>query len=177
MRKLHYFLMIGTVLCIFVAGLVFAQDDIKKHASCRYCGMDRAKFAHSRVYVEYDDGTTQGTCSLHCAAIDLAINIDKTPKAIRVGDYNTKHLIEAEKAFWVIDGKKMGVMTQRAKWAFEKKKDAEEFIRENGGKPAAFEEAMEAAYEDMYQDTKMVREMRRIKMREHRPQGLGHDSE
>jgi len=171
MKKSHY-LMIGTVLCIFMAGLAFAQDDIKKHASCRYCGMDREKFAHSRIYIEYDDGTTEGTCSLHCAAIDLAINIDKTPKTIWVGDYGTKRLIDVENAFWVIGGKKMGVMTKRAKWAFGKKESAEEFIRENGGKPAAFEEAMGAAYEDMYQDTKMVREMRkmkRMKIREDRP--------
>lgn len=164
--------MIGTVLCIFMAGLVFAQDDIKKHVSCRYCGMDREKFAHSRIYIEYDDGTTEGICSLHCAAIELATNIDKTPKTIWVGDYSTKHLIVAEKAFWVIGGKKKGVMTKRAKWAFEKKEDAAEFMRENGGKPVAFEEAMEAAYEDMYHDTKMVREMRKMKkmkMMENRP--------
>ncbi len=114
--------MIGMVLCILMAGLVFAQDDIKKHTACKYCGMDREKFAHSRIFIEYDDETTEGTCSLHCAAIDLALNIDKTPEAIRVGDYNTKNLIDTEKAFWIIGGSRRGVMTQRAKWAFEKKK-------------------------------------------------------
>lgn len=38
-----------------------------------------------------------------------------------VGDYNTKRLIDAEKAVWVIGGGKQGVMTKRAKWAFEKR--------------------------------------------------------
>ena len=133
--------------------------------------MDREKFAHSRIYIEYDDGTTEGTCSVHCAAIDLALNIDKTPKAIWVGDYNTKKLIDAEKAFWVIGGSKTGVMTKRAKWAFGKKEDAEKPISENGGNLAVFDEALKSAYEDMYQDTKMIREkrkMKKMKMQEHK---------
>jgi len=142
------------------AGGAFGQDDVTKHPSCSYCGMDRAKFAHSRVFIEYNDGSTFGACSIHCAAIDMAVHIDKSPKAIGVGDYGTKKLIDAEKAFWVIGGNKMGVMTKRAKWAFESKGDAEKFVKENGGQVADFEMAVKASYEDMYQDTKMIRERR-----------------
>jgi len=153
-------------LCFFLTGIVAAEDDIKQFPSCKYCGMDRAKFAHSRVLIEYDNGTAEGTCSLHCAAIDLALNIDKTPKALMVGDFNTKNLIDAEKAFWVIGGNKMGVMTKNAKWAFEKKTDADAYIKANGGKPATFEQAIKASYEDMYTDTKMIREKRKMKKME-----------
>jgi len=53
-------------------------------------------------------------------------------------------------------------MTRQAKWAFAKKEDAEKFIKESGGKPATFDEAMKAAYDDMYQDTKMIREKRKM---------------
>jgi hypothetical protein len=56
----------------------------------------------------------------------------------------------------------MGVMTKRAKWAFGDKKDAEAFVAAHGGKPASFEEAMEAAYADMYKDNKMIREKRKM---------------
>lgn len=143
-----------------------SQEDVKKHASCPYCGMDREKFAHSRMLIEYEDGSTSGTCSLHCAAIELTLNIDKTPRTIRAGDYNNKTLIDAEKAFWVIGGSKMGVMTKRAKWAFEKREEAEKFINEFGGKFSPFDEAIKAAYEDMYQDTKMIRERRKLKRME-----------
>lgn len=170
MKKL-YVSMVVMVFCLLVSGIAFAQDDIKKHPSCKSCGMDREKFAHSRIYIEYDDGSTEGTCSVHCAAIDLALNIDKTPKAIWVGDCNTKKLIDAEKAFWVIGGSKTGVMTKRAKWAFGKKEDAEKFISENGGNLAVFDEALKSAYEDMHQDTKMIREkrkMKKMKMQEHK---------
>jgi len=57
---------------------VFAQEDIKQSPSCKYCGMDRQKFDFSRMLIGYDDGTSTGVCSLHCAAVELATNIDKT---------------------------------------------------------------------------------------------------
>jgi copper chaperone NosL len=161
-RKVWYMLGIG--LCLMAAQPVFAQvqADIHKYTSCQYCGMDRGKFGYSRVLIEYDDGSIIATCSIHCAVVDLALNIDKTPKAILMGDYETKKLIDAENAVWVIGGNKMGVMTRRAKWAFEKKGDAEKFVSENGGTLVAFDEVMKAAYEDMYQDTKMIREKRKM---------------
>ena len=165
----RYFVFGVIAVCfLLTTGAALAQDDIKKHPSCKYCGMDREKFAFSRMFTEYDDGATEGTCSIHCAAIDLILNIDKAPKALRVGDYNTKNLIDAEKAFWIIGGSKMGVMTKRAKWAFENKGDAEKFLKENGGKLASFDEAIKATYDDIHQDTKMIREKRKtMKMPKH----------
>ena len=164
-------LLILAVTFVLFTGTFFeaqAQEDIQKQASCKYCGMDRAKFAYSRMLVTYDDGSQLGTCSIHCLAVDLALNIDKIPKTLEVGDYNTKTLIDAEKAFWVIGGNKPGVMTKRAKWAFGKKSDAEAFVKAEGGKVATFEEAMKATYEDMYSDTKMIREKRKMR-KMHKP--------
>lgn len=151
------------------ATLVMAQvaQDIQTYPSCKYCGMDRGQFAHSRVLIDYDDGTSLGACSIHCAAIDLALHIDKTPRSILVGDYNSRDLIDAETAAWVLGGNKPGVMTKRAKWAFARKEDAEKYVKENGGVPATFDQVMKAAYEDMYEDTKMIREKRKAK-RAHR---------
>jgi len=155
---------------LFIAGVAFGHEDCQTQPKCKYCGMDREKFDFSRMLVEYDDGTMLGTCSIHCLAVDLALNIDKTPRSIQVGDYNTKTLIDAEKAFWVVGGNKPGVMTKQAKWAFEKKEDAEKYIQENGGSLASFDDAMKATYEGMYADTKMIREKRKaMKM-----QGAGH---
>ena len=139
-----------------------AQDDIQKVQACKYCGMDREKFAHSRMMIEYEDGTSVGTCSIHCAALDLALSIDKTPKSLMVGDYDTKKLINAETAHWVIGGGKMGVMTKRAKWAFETKEDADKFIKENGGEPATFDQVMKASFDDMYADSQMIRDKRKM---------------
>lgn len=54
-------------------------------------------------------------------------------------------------------------MTKQAKWAFEKKENAEKFILENSGTLANFDEAMKATYQSMYEDTKVIREKRKIK--------------
>jgi len=149
------------VLMTFVS-LAFAAQDQTEHPACKYCGMDRNTFAHSRVYIKYDDNSTMGTCSLHCAAMDMALNIDKAPVSIQVGDFNTKELIDAEKAFWVIGGSKMGVMTKRAKWAFGTKEAADAFVKEFGGQLAGFDQAIKASFEDMNDDVKMIREKRKM---------------
>ncbi len=152
------------VMFFFSLTAIFAQeDDTTKYSTCKYCGMDRKIFAHTRMLVTYGGGDQVGTCSIHCMAVDLAINIDKSPTSIQVGDFNTKKLIDAEEAVWVIGGNKPGVMTKRAKWAFERKSDAEAFVQGNGGTIASFDEAMKTAYEDMYSDTKMIREKRKMK--------------
>jgi len=159
--------------CLLTGGALWALDnDAKEIPACKYCGMNREMFAHSRMLIEYDDGAIAGTCSLHCVSVDLALNMDKTPKLIQVGDYNNKGLINAETAAWVIGGSKPGVMTKNAKWAFANKDDAEKFQRENGGRIATFDEALEAAYKDLADDTKMIRErrkMRNVKMMEKKP--------
>jgi nitrous oxide reductase accessory protein NosL len=159
-------IMVLAVVFLATAITAFAQDDIKQSPSCKYCGMDREMFSHSRMHIEYEDGTSVGTCSLHCATIELALSIDMTPKAVRVADYSSKKLIDAEKAAWVIGGGKPGVMSKRAKWAFENKADADAFMKENGGAIASFDEAIKMAYEDMYQDTKMIREKRKMKKKD-----------
>ena len=162
-------------VCLVFVGLTYAEqtkEDLAVHKACRYCGMDRGTYNFSRMLVEYDDGTSVAFCSIHCAAVDLANNIDKTPKVIEVGDFNGKQLIDAEKAFWVVGGSKPGVMSRRGKWAFEKKEDAENFTKTNQGKVVSFEEAMKSAYEDMHEDTKAIRErrkMKRMKMTEQKP--------
>jgi nitrous oxide reductase accessory protein NosL len=109
---------------------------------------------------------------MHCAAVELAVTLDKTPKARWVADYSSKKLIDAEKASWVIGGSTPGVMTKQAKWAFENKADADKFIQENGGKLGAFDDAIKASYEDMNQDTKMIKEKR--KMMKKGSMGHGH---
>jgi nitrous oxide reductase accessory protein NosL len=163
MRRSGSVAVLVVVLSLLLSGAAFSQiqEDIQKHATCKYCGMDRQQYSHSRMLVEYDDGTVMAACSIHCAAVDLATNIDKTPKTLRVGDFNNKELIDAETATWVIGGTKPGVMTKRAKWAFQKKEEGEAFAKVNNGTVATFDEAMKASYEDMYSDTKMIRDKRK----------------
>jgi len=164
MKKLVLFC---TLLLAGAATLAVAMEqmaDIAKHPSCAYCGMDRQKFAQSRMEIDYANGGSVGLCSLHCAALELANQMDKMPEAIKVGDHNSKELIDAEQAAWVMGGSAKGVMTGRAKWAFADKAAAEKFIVANGGELVDFEAAVNGAYQDMYQDTRMIR-MKRQEMK------------
>jgi nitrous oxide reductase accessory protein NosL len=62
-------------------------------------------------------------------------------------------------------------MTRNAKWAFQSRGDADKFVGQNGGKAATFDEALNTAFRDMGDDTKMIRDrwkMQRLEM-EHKP--------
>jgi len=151
------------VLFILTSIAVAEDQDQLDHPSCSYCGMHRVKFAHSRMLIEYADGGSVGTCSIRCAAVEFANAIDRMPQVIMVGDLNSKQLIDAEQAVWVLGGEKPEVMTKRAKWAFADKAAAETFVAEQGGEIVDFDRAMTAAYEDLYKDTKMIRKKRAAK--------------
>jgi copper chaperone NosL len=152
------------VASVVLAGLVLIgaaqavdHEDIRKHPECSICGMDRQQYAHSRMLIDYKEGSV-GTCSSHCTGADIAVNRHKTVRGIFAADYAGRQLIPATMAFWVIGGDRSGVMTQRAKWAFAKQADAQAFIRDHGGSLATYEDTMKATFEDMYADIKAVRE-------------------
>jgi len=161
--RIFMLLVFGLYLSIAPAAFAAPPADIAQASKCRHCGMDRQKFNHSRMLIEYEDGSSVATCSLHCTSVELANTIDKMPVMVRVADYDSKELVDAEKAVWVLGGSKKGVMTGQAKWAFAGKAAAESFIKANGGRIADFDEAIKASYDDMYQDTKMIREFRKMK--------------
>jgi copper chaperone NosL len=141
-----------------------AQDDLAKYAACPYCGMNRRQFHHSRMLVHYSDDLPDGTCSLHCAAISLSINIDRGPKGIYVADNaaadDIKPLIEVEKAAFLVGSSLPGVMTKRSKVAYGTEAAAKASQAANGGELMDFDKALLAAHTDMAQDAAMIRKNR-----------------
>jgi copper chaperone NosL len=138
-------LWIAVLLILSFGTVCLAADKVEAPDACKQCGMDRTKFGHSRMVVTYTDGSSAGTCSLNCVVTDMKAATGKTVKSFQVADYNTRKLTDAKSAAWVIGGSKKGVMTAVAKWAFADKKDADAFIKANGGKLASFDEALKAA--------------------------------
>jgi nitrous oxide reductase accessory protein NosL len=140
-----------TLFLVF-AGLfvttALAEDDIYSHRQCAECGMDRKAYGYSRMLLVYADGKEVGVCSLHCAVAALDRRKDQPVPALLVADRNTHAMIPAEEAIWVMGGKKRGVMTRQAKWAFQEKSAAESFIKEYGGEIVTWEEALAAARAD-----------------------------
>lgn len=158
-------------------------NELAKYPRCRYCGMERAKFSHTRHLLVYEDDSVEGTCSLHCAAISLSLNMDRGPKAIYAGDAGAKvaqevpkPLVLADKAHYVLDPSKPGTMTKASKFAYADRAAADaaaatEAAVKAGAKVVGFNEALTSAYLGMAADTIMLRqrrnEMRRRMM--HKP--------
>jgi copper chaperone NosL len=153
------------------------KDELTKYPRCRYCGMMRAKFNSTRMLLVYENNGVDATCSLHCAAIGLALNMDLGPKEMYVGDAGAdgdiKPLTDAGKAHFVIDPSKPGVMTKVSKLAYSSRAKADaaaavEASAKAGAKVVDFDTALTDAYLGMAQDTIMIRkrraEMRRKKM-------------
>jgi copper chaperone NosL len=156
MKKRGIQLALLQLLLLLLVLPVSAHDDIRGAPECKYCGMYRHAFNYSRMLLERAGEAPVGTCSLNCAAVDYMRDLDNLPTAIKVADYNTKKLIDAKAAYWVIGGNKRGVMTARAKWAFKQKSDAQAFIKKHGGEPATFEDAIKASFEDLYKDMELT---------------------
>ncbi len=145
------------------------EDDIKKYPRCPYCGMMRQQWNHSRHLVQYDDGLADGTCSIHCAAISLSLNLDRGPKAIYAADFGAesevKPLINVDQASYVLGSKLPGTMSATSKMAFASKQAAEAAAKANGGDVADFDTALAEAYVGMAADTIMIRKRRGEKMK------------
>ena len=135
-------------------------NEFEKYPRCPYCGMDRKMWSHTRHLVQYDDGTAEGTCSIRCLAVALAINLDRGPAKIWVGDAGApdkvKPLVDAEKATYAIEEGKMGTMTKRRKYAYADAAKA----KATGGRTASFDEALQLAYADLGKDSALSRARR-----------------
>ncbi len=140
------------------------QNDIEKYPKCPYCGMDRKQYHHSRMLVHYSDDLADGTCSLHCAAISLSLNVDREPKAMLVGDNaaagEIKPLVDVDKATFLVGSKLPGVMTANSKVAYGTEDAAKAAQAANGGELVKFDQALLLAYTDMSKDVARIRKNR-----------------
>ena len=142
-------------------------DDIAKYRKCPYCGMDRKMWNHSRHLIHYSDNLVDPTCSLHCAAISLSLNLDRNPKAIYAADFGAdskiKPLVNVDLATYLVGSKLKGTMTKNSKMAFASAAKADSFLAANGGQTGDFNFALTEAYLSMAKDTMMIRKKRAMK--------------
>jgi len=140
------------------------QDEMAKYPKCPYCRTDRTEFQHSRHLVQYEDDLVDGTCSIHCLAISLALNLDRGPKAIYAADFGStdkvKPLILVDKAVYLIGSDLKGTMTTNSKVAFSEEAAAKAAETAHGGTKGSFDDALRQSYADMAKDTVMIRKSR-----------------
>jgi len=140
------------------------KDELAKYPKCPYCGMDRTEWQHSRHLVQYDDDLIDGTCSIHCLAISLSLNLDRGPKAIYAADFGAAQqpnlMIPVDKAVYLIGSDLRGTMTASSKMAFGDAVAAEAAKAVHGGTTGSFEDALRQAYLDMAKDTLAIQRNR-----------------
>ncbi len=140
------------------------ENELKKYPKCPYCGMDRTQFSHSRHLVHYADDLVDGTCSIHCLSLSLAINLDREPKAIyapdNAGTEVVKPLINVDQATYLIGGTLPGVMTHRGKTSYGSREAALAAKEIHNGEIGDFAAALTASYADLAKDTLMIRRKR-----------------
>ena len=136
------------VLTLILFPALAGAAGVESPRHCANCGMDRQMFAYTRAVVSYADGKSDGTCSLRCAVEAMKKHGGKVT-SLKVADYYSRKLVEAESAVWVVGGEKGGVMTSLAKWAFADRSGAERFVRENGGEITPYEKVMQAARQEV----------------------------
>jgi len=148
-------------------------DELKKYPKCPYCGMGRNEFNYSRHLVQYDDDLVDGTCSIHCLAISLMLNLDRGPKAIYAADFGSpdeiKPLVLVDKVNYLIGSKLKGTMTANSKVAFADKGQAEAAMAKEGGALGNFDQTLSQTMVDMAADTVRIRKMRAEKRQKMAP--------
>ena len=144
-------------------------DEFEKYPRCPYCGMMRMQWSHTRHLIVYDNDTVDGTCSIHCAAISLSLNMDAGPKVIYAGDAgaegDVKPLADVAQMSYVIDPSKPGTMSMVSKYAYADPAKAEAEAGE-GASIVSFDYALRLAYAEMAEDTIMLRKRRGEKRKE-----------
>jgi nitrous oxide reductase accessory protein NosL len=142
----------GPILsCLLLAGGLSGRGAgrgsiaVEAPQACGQCGMDRHRFARSRMLLEREDGSSTGVCSLHCALEALEDSQGSPVRALRVADRaHPQTLVEARTCTWVIGGDLPGVMARTGTWAFGEVGEARAFARRHGGRIAGYEAARKA---------------------------------
>jgi len=137
MRPSAYLKGIGfmMLICAFLAGPALA------YRRCMLCGMDVDK-SETAFYAKMKNGKIVALCSMQCLVM-LEMNAKEKPVSVRTEMYPTPRSIEAEKALYLCESKRVpkGSMVPYL-LAFETREKAEEYQKKYGGRVLTFEEAM-----------------------------------
>ena len=128
--------------------------DLVQYPECLHCGMSRKVCAHTRITVEYADGTRRAECGLHCLLADLVEQPGRQPKRILAADYNDRKLADAKKSYWVRYDNADACRESKIMLAFRTEHGADDFIVSFGGRKFNFDEALRLTYLDIEAERK-----------------------
>lgn len=126
------------LLISFLTVPVFAAQ----REECELCGMWIDQYMSTRHVVTLKDNKTKSFCSIACTAKHLEEHKGKV-KDIKVADFLTKKLIDANNAYYLEGSDVPGVMSYVSRIAFSARRDAEQFQKKHGGRIITFKQALE----------------------------------
>ena len=145
------------------------ENDIEKYPKCPYCGMDRKEHNKTRMLVQYADDLADGTCSIHCLALSLSLNIDRQPKNIWGPDFaataEPRPLLPVDQLIYLIGADLKHAMTKKSKHSFASIEVAKEFQAKHGGTLGNFNDALRESYLGMSEDVAQIRKNREERRR------------
>lgn len=146
-----------TVAAVYAFGYATPKD-LAQYPDCLNCSMSRKDCAHTRMTVEYNDGTKRAECNLHCLLADLLDQPGRQPKRILAADYHDKKLAEAERSWWVRYENAVECRGSKVMLAFRSESGADDFIASFGGSKLTFDQALKQTYLDLEAEQRTVRE-------------------
>jgi nitrous oxide reductase accessory protein NosL len=123
-----------------------------KYPWCHISGNELSKYPKS-TYIAKLETETRYYSAIRYLAQDYD-NIEKRVKELLVTDYKSKKQIDALSAYYVVNSKKKGFDSRFSKFAFEKKSDAEKFIKKYSGDIRDFSFTIYLASRDLDEDRK-----------------------
>ena len=148
--------LVASILCVSIIIIGASLLKAEEQKWCPLCSMNLKMFLKTNHWLTFSDGTKTGFCSIHCAALvhkKRATDIDRW----EVVDYDTKTLINAHTANFLIQSDLPGTMTPVSKLAFASLGTAKKYQKEHGGTIGAFDDALKRALEGMGEDMAMIK--------------------
>ncbi|NVM25156.1 MAG: nitrous oxide reductase accessory protein NosL [Desulfobacterales bacterium] len=149
----------GLIVCslILVSGLfLFTSVQAGEQKWCPLCSMNLKMFWKTTNWLTFSDGSRTGYCSIHCASKvyqKRATDIGRW----EVADYDTKRLINAYKAHFLIGSDLAGTMTAVSKLAFASLDVAKRYQKEHGGTIGTLDDGLRRAIEGRGEDMAMIK--------------------
>jgi len=104
-------------------------------------------YEKTRLVILFNDDTTKSTCSLACAAGVINQNKGRI-KRVKVADFLTGKLLDADKAYFLEGSDIPGVMSYTSRVAFSSKTQASTLQKKHGGRIITFDQALKDQLED-----------------------------
>jgi hypothetical protein len=144
------------ILILMIGIFLYSGVQAKEQKWCPLCSMNLKMFWKTSHWLTFSNGERVGYCSIHCAS---KVYQERPTKIDRweVVDFDSKSLIDARKAHFLIGSDLPGTMTPVSKLAFASREVVEKYQKAHGGTIGTLDDAIKQAVEGRGDDMAMIK--------------------